>query len=103
MAIYKLTPLDPTDGAWRRFPFVETVWTDARDEYEARSRVSEIAHEMNPDLIGPMNYWPWVYFARCTADETPFPIARDAVVNLLGRAVTDPLHAAWALPCLAAE
>jgi hypothetical protein len=92
MAIYKLTPLNPTDSIWLQFPFVETVWTNARDEREARIRVSEVAYKMSPGLLGPMNYWPWVYFARCTADETKFSIARGYVVDSLGRVVADPLY-----------
>jgi hypothetical protein len=104
MAIYKLTPLDPTDSIWRPFPFVEAVWTNARDEHDARTRVSKVAHQLNPDLVGPMNCWPWIYFARCAADEPQFAIARDGVVDALGRSVTAPLDASlWAQPCLAAE
>jgi hypothetical protein len=98
MAIYKLTPLNPTDSIWRQFPFIEAVWTNARDEPDARTLVSKVAHELNPDLVGPMNYWPWMYFARCAADETQFAIARDEVVDSFGRSV-----ATQARPCLAAE
>jgi hypothetical protein len=52
--------------------------------------VSMVAHEMNPDLVGPMNCWPWIYSARCAADELPFAVARDEVVNILGHSVADP-------------
>jgi hypothetical protein len=103
MAIYKLTPLDPTDSIWRQFPFVEAVWTNARDEHDARARVSKIAHEMNPDLVGPMNCWPWIYFARCAPDKRQFAIARDEVVNTLGHSVANPLPQYGLQSCLAAE
>jgi hypothetical protein len=92
MAIYKLTPLNPTDSIWRRFPFVESVWTNARSEYEARIRVSEVAYEISPGLLGPMNYWPWVYFARCTADDTKLSVAWGEVVDSHGCFVADPPH-----------
>jgi hypothetical protein len=99
MAIYKLTPLDPTDSVWRRFPFVETVWINARDEHEARLGVSATAHRLNPDLINSPNSWPWLYFARCTIDEGRAAMPRGEIVDVRGQrvgAVTDVSEAAVA-------
>jgi hypothetical protein len=87
MAIYKLTPLDSTDSVWRRFPFVETVWVNARDEHQARACVSSVAHRLNPDLVNSPNYWPWLFFARCTIDETHPGLVRDEVVDARGQRV----------------
>jgi hypothetical protein len=87
MAIYKLTPLDPADSVWRHFPFVETVWIDARDEHEARKGVSIVAQSLNPDLADGPHSWPWLYFARCTIDETHAGVARGEVVDARGQPI----------------
>jgi hypothetical protein len=85
MAIYKLTPLDPTDSVWRHFPFVEPVYINARDEHAARQGVSAAAHKMNPALTHALNSWPWVYSARCTIDDLPEEIACGEVRDARGR------------------
>jgi hypothetical protein len=85
MAIYKLTPLNPADGVWLHLPFVESVWINARDEHQARVGVSAAALRLNPDLMRSPHSWPWLYFARCTIDETHARIGRGEVVDARGR------------------
>jgi hypothetical protein len=85
--IYKLTPRDPTDTVWEGSPFVETVWTDARNEHAARVRVSIVARAINLSPMRPMNDWPWIYSARCTIDETHAAISSGEVVTADGRPI----------------